>query len=355
MNLAVMPEQQELQESARRFLEKEITRERLLAWAKTPHGYDPAFWRAVGDLGWLRFSLPEALGGEDASLLDAALILEECGRAAAPAAIHAAIVGARALAAVANRSCEGPVAIAFSERLERRNLSRIATHVEGERLDGEKWYVRQGIGADLLLVLALERGEPVLVAVPANADGVSRRELETFGGDRQSVFRFERVAVGTESRLASGDVARRAIERIDAEGAALALAEIVGGFAAVCEMTVNYVKERVQFNQPLGKFQAVQFRCADMATALAATRHMAFSAIWRLSEGLDCARELALARAWAGEAYKRATLDAHQLHGGAGYVVEHPLHRYAERAQGYAILFACEREALAEVADQLLG
>jgi alkylation response protein AidB-like acyl-CoA dehydrogenase len=120
-------------------------------------------------------------------------------------------------------------------------------------------------------------------------------------------------------------------------------------------MTIAYVKERVQFGQPLGKFQGVQFRCADMSTALAATRLLAYSAIWRLSDGRDAGRELAMARAFAGPAYKQATLDAHQLHGGAGYVVEHPLHRYAERAQSYAILFAAEDDALSEIADALVG
>jgi alkylation response protein AidB-like acyl-CoA dehydrogenase len=92
-----------------------------------------------------------------------------------------------------------------------------------------------------------------------------------------------------------------------------------------------------------------------MATSLAATRLLVYSAIWRLSVELDARRELAMARAWAGPAYKQATLDAHQLHGGAGYVVEHPLHRYAERAQSHAILFAAEEGALGEIADALVG
>ena len=220
---------------------------------------------------------------------------------------------------------------------------------------GDKWYVRQGVSAELVIVLAVERDEPVLVVVPMGAQGVSRRELKTFGGDRQSVVGFDGVAVSPQARLASGAAARSALRRIEEEAAALALAEMVGGFAMVCEMTVAYMKERVQFNQPLGKFQAVQFRCADMATSLSGTRHVAYSAIWRLSEGVDAGRELAIARAWAAGAYKQATLDAHQLHGGAGYVVEHPLHRYAERAQSYAILFASEDDALAEVVNELLS
>jgi alkylation response protein AidB-like acyl-CoA dehydrogenase len=354
MNLAPTPDQQELQASARRFLEKEITRERLLAWDKTVDGYDPAFWGAVDDLGWLGFSLPESLGGGGASLLDMALVLEECGRAVAPAAIHAAIVGARALAAFGRPAAQGQVTVALHERDDRAGAGRSATRIEGGKLYGDKWYVRQGVSAELVIVLAVERDEPVLVVVPMAAQGVSRRELKTFGGDRQSVVRFDGVAVSPQARLASGAAARSALQRIEEEAAALALAEMVGGFAMVCEMTIAYMKERVQFNQPLGKFQAVQFRCADMATSLSGTRHVAYSAIWRLSEGVDAGRELAIARAWAAGAYKQATLDAHQLHGGAGYVVEHPLHRYAERAQSYAILFASEDDALAEVANQLL-
>ena len=354
MNLAPTAEQRELQASARRFLEKEITRERLLAWDKTAEGYDPAFWSAVTELGWIGFSLPERAGGGGGSLLDAALLLEECGRTIAPAAIHSAIVGARALAAL-GPSSDGQATLAFDERDNRRDLARLTTRLERGKLFGEKWYVRQGVTADRLLVLALEGGEPVLVVVPGNAEGARRRELQTFGGDRQSVFHFDGVAVSPPQRLASGDAARRALRTIEDEASALALAEIVGGFAAVSEMTIAYMKERVQFNQPLGKFQGVQFRCADMATSLSATRHVSFAAIWRLSAGLDAERELTMARSWAGAAYKQATLEAHQLHGGAGYVVEHPLHRYAERAQSYAILFAPEDEALGEVARRLLG
>jgi alkylation response protein AidB-like acyl-CoA dehydrogenase len=355
MNLAPTPEQQELQASARRFLEKEITRDRLLAWDKTAEGYDPAFWRAVVDLGWLRFSLAEAAGGGGATLLDAAMILEECGRSLAPAAIHSAVIGARALAALGAPALDGQATVALHERDERAGSAGQRTRIERGRLYGEKWYVRQAVSADRLIVLAVESAEPVLVLVPGAASGVSCRPLQTFGGDRQSIVGFDGVALSESSRLASGSAARAALRRIEDESAALALAEMVGGFAAVCEMTVAYMKERVQFNQPLGKFQAVQFRCADMATSLSATRHLAYSAICHLSENADAGRELAIARAWAGGAYKQATLDAHQLHGGAGYVVEHPLHRYAERAQSYAILFACEDDALAEVADRLLS
>ncbi len=364
MELSPTPEQQELQSSARRFLEKEITRERLMAWDKTAEGYDPAFWRAVAELGWLGFSLPESHGG-GASLLDMALLMEECGRALAPLAIHSAIIGARAVTALSGNTAErtlsllasgeGQAALAIQEPEIERDFSLFRTRVQDGRLSGEKWYVRQGVTANFLLVAARDGEMPALYLVPTDARGVSRRELECFSDDRQSVFTFDRVSVDPSARLAAGDAARRALRHIRNEAVALALAEMVGGASAVFEMTVAYMKERVQFGQPLAKFQGVQFRCADLATLLAGTRHVAYQAIWRLSAGLDAARELAIARAWCGGAYKQMTLEAHQLHGGAGYVVEHPLHRYTERAQSYAILYAAEDEALEEVAANLLS
>jgi alkylation response protein AidB-like acyl-CoA dehydrogenase len=364
MDLAPTAEQRELQASARRFLETEVTRERLLSWDKAAEGYDPGFWRGVAELGWIGFSLPETHDGGGGSLLDAALILEECGRALAPPAIHSAIVGARALAALGGKLAEAElpslargerqVTLAVHEPEIEGDFSLFRTRVENGRLSGEKWYVRQGPTADWLVVAARDGEMPALYMVPAGARGVARRDLKTFSDDRQSVFTFDRVAVDPQARLASGDGARRALRRVRNEAVALALGEMVGGFAAVVDMTVAYMKERIQFGQPLGKFQAVQFRCADMATSLAAMRYLAFQAIWRLATGLDAGRELALARAWCGGAYKQATLDAHQLHGGAGYVVEHPLHRYSERAQGYAILFAGEDGALEEVARRIL-
>lgn len=365
MELSPTPEQKELQSSARRLLEKEISRERLMAWDKTSEGYDPAFWRSVAELGWLGFSLSEAHGGGGASLLDAALLLEECGRALAPLGIHSAIVGARAVAALGGKAGERELAalasgerqatLAVCEPEIERDFSLFRTRVENGRLSGEKWYARQGVTADLLIVAARDGEMPALYLVPTDARGVSRRELKTFSDDRQSVFTFEHVAVDPQARLATGDAARRALRRIQNEAAALALAEMVGGCSAVFDMTVAYMKERVQFGQPLAKFQGVQFRCADLATSLAGTRHVAYQAIWKLSGGLDASRELAIARAWCGGAYKQMTLEAHQLHGGAGYVVEHPLRRYTERAQAYSILFAAEEEALEEVAAKLLN
>jgi alkylation response protein AidB-like acyl-CoA dehydrogenase len=128
---------------------------------------------------------------------------------------------------------------------------------------------------------------------------------------------------------------------------------MIGGADAVLEMTARYVGEREQFGVKIGTFQMVQQMVADMAIALEGARHVTRQALWRLSEGLPAARELAIAKAWTGRAYRDLTLTAHQLHGGAGYVIEHELHRHSARAKEAELRFGATEEWLDLLADQL--
>jgi alkylation response protein AidB-like acyl-CoA dehydrogenase len=130
---------------------------------------------------------------------------------------------------------------------------------------------------------------------------------------------------------------------------------MVGGADAVLETTTRYVCEREQFGMKLGTFQAVQQMVAVMAIDLEGARHATRQALWRLAEGLPAVRELAIAKAWTGRAYRDITLAAHQLHGGAGYVVDHDLHRYSARAKQSELRFGSTEEWLAVLADVVLG
>jgi alkylation response protein AidB-like acyl-CoA dehydrogenase len=129
---------------------------------------------------------------------------------------------------------------------------------------------------------------------------------------------------------------------------------MVGGMKAALDMTVAYVKEREQFGQKIAVFQAVQHQVADMATAHTAARHLAWQAISRLAEGTVQGVDLEMAAAFAGRSFKQITLTAHHLHGGAGFVVEHPLHYHAERAQALCIRHTPEAAALGAIAASLL-
>lgn len=368
MHLAPTDEQQAIQAEARRFLGAQITRERRLAWDRMPEGHDADFWQAVGRLGWLGFALPESAGGQGASLLDLGLLVEEWGRAVAPFGLFAAVAGGLALDALGTetqrREWLPPVArgerlvtLAVAERgaalvpsAMRTTLTRRA---DGLRVDGEKRFVLQGVTADAFLVAARDGDGVSVVLVPRSAPGVVVESTSTFAKDRQSSVRLDGVPLPLSALCRQEGVAWEPLERVRAMLAALLCADLVGGGDAVLEMTVRYVSEREQFGAKLGTFQAVQQMIAEMAIELEGARHVTRQALWRLAHDRAAGREVAIAKAWTGRAYREITLLAHQLHGGAGYVVEHELHRHSLRAKQAELLFGSTDEWLEDLADRL--
>jgi alkylation response protein AidB-like acyl-CoA dehydrogenase len=182
---------------------------------------------------------------------------------------------------------------------------------------------------------------------------VSVQPQKTFGKDRQSIVRLRNVSLPVTVVAGRAGAAWPRLERLRQRLAALLCADMVGGADAVLEMTTRYVCEREQFGVKLGTFQAVQQMVAVMAIDLEGARHVTRHALWRLAEGLPADRELAIAKAWTGRAYRDITLAAHQLHGGAGYIVEHDLHRYSARAKEAELRFGSTEEWLAELAGVL--
>ncbi len=368
MQLAPTEEQEAIRQAARRFLAAEITRERRLAWDRTAEGHDPAFWAAVARLGWFGYGLPAAYGGQGASLIDLGLLVEELGRAAAPFGVFAAIAGGLALAALgtpaqkrawlpAMARGEKLVTLAVAEEGASVDPNAFATVVRRRgkslRLTGEKRYVLQGVTADAFLVAARDGRGVSAVLVPADAPGVGIEPQKTFGKDRQSIVRVKDVALPSSALAGRPGAAWPRFTALRTRLAALLCADMIGGADAVLEMTTRYVCEREQFGVKLGTFQAVQQMVAVMAIELEGARHVTRQALWRLAEGLPAAREVAVAKAWTGRAYREATLAAHQLHGGAGYVIEHELHRYSARAKEAELRFGSTEEWLEALADEL--
>src|SRR5262249_31134872 len=221
------------------------------------------------------------------------------------------------------------------------------------RLSGEKRYVLQGITADAFLVAARDGRGVSTVLVPATTSGVAVATQRTLRRDRQSVVLFDDVRLPLHAPGARPGRAWPTWRALRARCAALLCADMVGGADAVLEMTTRYVGEREQFGVKLGTFQAVQQMVAVMAIDLEGARHVTWQALWHLAAGRTAEREIAIAKAWTGRAYRDITLLAHQLHGGAGYVVEHELHRHSLRAKQAELLFGSTEEWLEDLADQL--
>lgn len=361
MDLEYTPEQQALKDAVRRFCAEQITPERLGAWERDVNGIDGASWKAIARLGWIGLGVGTAAGGSGLGLVELACVLYECGRGLVPRTVINAMRGAWVLSHLDPTAPElgslvagdQRVTLAFDEA-ETRDPSRYVTVAErrGEwtEIRGAKCYVPDGEGADYQIVAAREgRGLSLLLVRGADT---KREALRTFDGERQAVVHYD--GVRAVRRLGAPGDAAAALERVRIEQTALGLAEMLGGMDAALEMTVAYVKEREQFGQKIAVFQAVQHQVADMATTFTASRHLTWQAITRLAAGTTDGGELSSAAAFVGPAFKRVTLAAHHLHGGAGYVVEHPLHYHAERAQALSIRYTPEGPVLAAVASRLL-
>jgi alkylation response protein AidB-like acyl-CoA dehydrogenase len=368
MHLAPTDEQRVVPDAARKFLQAEITRERRLEWDKTEHGHDPAFWKAVADLGWFGYGIPEQYGGQGASILDLGLLIEECGRAVAPFGIFASFAGSVALSMLGSISQkrawlpaiargERLVTLALDEREAARNPGAFKTTLSrrgrGFVLNGEKTCVLQGGSADALLVAARDGKGTSLVLVPRDTKGVSVVPLRTLAKDRQSVARFKNVALDATAIAGAPRTAWPRIEKLRRVLATLLCCDLVGGADAVLDMTVAYVCEREQFKVKLATFQAVQQMIAVMALEIEGARHVTHQALWRLWHGRPAEREVAIAKAWTARVYRDVTIAAHQLHGGAGYVVEHVLHRHTLRAKEAELLFGSTEEWMEDLADGL--
>ncbi|MFC1862061.1 acyl-CoA dehydrogenase family protein, partial [Chloroflexota bacterium] len=145
-------------------------------------------------------------------------------------------------------------------------------------------------------------------------------------------------------------IVQKAIER----AAAAKCCEMVGTIQRVLEMTVDYAKERKQFDRPIGSFQVIQHYCANMATDVDGSRFTVYQAAWMLSEGLPCAKEVAIAKAWVGEAYGRISTLAHQIHGAIGCTIDHDLQFYTKRGKAAVLTFG-SGDFYREVVAQEMG
>ncbi|MDG2306364.1 MAG: acyl-CoA dehydrogenase family protein [Candidatus Binatia bacterium] len=360
MRPTATPEQEELRFAVRDFCAREVTPDRLQTWETTADGADPALRAAVAALGWLGLGAPVSAGGSGASLTDVALLVAECARGLVPRSVLGVIRGVVVLASVAPGSAVLPellagrkrLAIAFDEEGARRPESfetKIESTPTGDVVRGAKAYVPDAKAAEFHLVAGQGPDGAALVLVDAGAGHVRLQELKTFGGDRQAHVDYD----GATVREALGGGAALFL-RVQRTQEALALAEMVGGMEAVLDATVDYAKEREQFGQKIALFQAVRHQLADMSIRLSASRHLAWRAITRVDAGKLEGHEVESALAYVGRSFRELCVGGHHIHGGAGFVVEHPLRFHSERAQSLAVRYAPEAPALEAVARALL-
>lgn len=312
----------------------------------------PALWKAVADAGVFGLAIAEEYGGAGGSLDDLAVFCTEAGRALCPTTVHSTVHAALAIDQLGSPEAKTawlpPLASgtlrATTALWNARDAARIAPPLRADpdsnrwRLNGTADYVADADVADLIVVSAasLRAERPLVFLVDAHGGGVTVEPLDMVGGHRAFTVRFDDAVAAGDAVLDGATVP--GLRRLANTAVALGSLDLVGVGQAVLDRTVDYTKLRHQFGRPIASFQAAQHLIADMHIALAAARLAAHAAVFWLGRGRTASRETAIARMHAATAARLITLDAHQLHGGMGYVTETDLHLWSERARLSATL-----------------
>jgi alkylation response protein AidB-like acyl-CoA dehydrogenase len=348
VELTLSPEQRLLVESARGLLARACPTAHVRAMESDRVGYDPGTWRELARLGWTGLVVAEDLGGGGRPFLDAVLLLEEMGRVLLPSPfLVSAILAPVLLAAYGDRrwlpriaSGEAVVTLALVEPDWRDEWGQVATVFEAGRVTGTKSFVPFAAAADLVLVAT--RGDE-LVAVLRRPEVTCTRQ-QTLAGDHQYEVRFDRTP---GDFLSTADPV---LERARLHAAVGSLAYAVGAAERALEMTVEHAQMRVQFGRPIGSFQAVAHRCADMRSEIDAVRYLVYQAAWCLDAGRSAELEVGAAKAYGNEALRRVFMHAHQVHGAIGFSTEYDLQLFTRRAKAIELAWgstAAHRERIA--------
>jgi alkylation response protein AidB-like acyl-CoA dehydrogenase len=355
-----------LRQNLRAFLEKRSDEKAVRAAMVTERGFEPEVWKQLAqELGLAGLVIPEEHGGAGYGPVELLIAMEEMGRAL----LCSPFLGTSVFAAQTLLTCVDSVtqkellpkiasggaivSVAHAEANGRWDSGGITLRAKGSgpnpTLDGEKTLVLDGLSADVLLVVARTDSGLELLRVNANAPGLSRKAIPPLDLTRK--LARVRFANTPATRISSGDQTAR-FERALAFTCAALAAEQVGGAQKCLEMATDYAKSRLQFGRPIGSYQAIKHKCAEMLVSVEMAKSAATNALFiAAANEPDFVEAAALAKAYCSETYFHAAADNIQIHGGMGFTWEAAPHLYFKRAKASELLFgdaAHHREELAK-------
>ena len=349
MNFTFTEEQEELRRQVRRFLEEKSPISEVRRLMETDDGYDKSIWdQMAGQLGLTALIIPEEYGGAGFGYVELTVVLEEMGAALLCAPFYSTVaLATNALLLSGDEqakkdllpgiaSGETIATFAYVEDSGRWDIDGVelvaSNGSNGWTLNGSKMFVVDGNTASSIIVAAKTPKGVSLFAVNGDADGLTRTRLTTMDTTRkQSKLEFS----ATPARLVGEDGAAADVISKTLDRAAIALAaEQVGGAQKCLDMAVEYAKNRIQFGRPIGSFQAIKHKCADMLMEVESARSAAYYGGWALADDSDEVPVVAsLAKSYCSEAYFHAAAENIQIHGGIGFTWEHDAHLYFKRAK----------------------
>jgi alkylation response protein AidB-like acyl-CoA dehydrogenase len=374
MDFAFDDGQELFKRSARKFLETYCDKSVVTELEASESGFSPALWKGMAELGWMGVPLPPEYGGLESSLLELAVLFEEIGRAAMSGPLLETVTAALCIlesGTAEQKSSLLPgivqgelvLTLAIAEPGVNYDPSMISARAvrEDDRyvIEGTKRFVPYATVSDYLLVAARTSGTPgeetgiTILVVDREAPGIRFSPMSTIAPDKQFDVRFDAVSVGCGGVLGEVDEGCRALRNVQKTAAALQCAEMVGGAQRELEMTAEYAKVRHQFDRPIGSFQAVQHRIADMFIDVNGARLAAYNALWCLSQGMEADWEVSVAKYFTNKASQRVAFSAQQLHGGIGVSLEYDLHFYYRRAKAFELKFGPQALHLGRLGEML--
>jgi len=376
MDFDLGEEQVMLKTSARDFLEKECPKKLVRDMIDDERGYSPDLWRKMADLGWHGLAFPEEYGGVGSSFLDLAVLLEEMGRALVPGPFVPTVLSGRTILAAGNEEQKQQflpaisngdmiMTLALMEPGGGLEASEIAVRAkqsdESFVINGTKLFVPDANVADYLICVARTKDatsseEGVsLFLVDARANGVEIELLKTMTGEKLCEVVFNSVTVPASNLLGTLHQGWPVVQTTLEEATVAECAWMTGGARWILETCIEYAKERVQFGVPIGSFQAIQHKLADVAVEVEGATSISYFAAWTVSEN-DPGRTLAasVAKAWCSDTYTHAAFEGIQIHGGIGFTWDHDMHLYFKRAKASQVTFGdsdYHRERVAQLLD----
>jgi alkylation response protein AidB-like acyl-CoA dehydrogenase len=360
MDLRFTETQEILKKMARDFLTTECPKTLVRKLEQSEEGYSPEVWKKMAELGWMGLIIPEEYGGMGYTFQDLVVLLEEIGRNILPGPLMATVTGAFPLLASGTEEqkkemlpkiAQGGL-ILTTALLEEEGVfdaSGIAVKAtpKGDDfvIDGTKLFVEMAHVADHIICVtrtkdstAPEKGITLFI-VDSKTPGVSSEVMPTTAADKLCEVHFQNVTVPKKNILGELDGGWPIVETMLRKGAIAKCAESLGAIENCVEMTVAYSKERTQYERPIGAFQALQHKMADMWTAMETSRYLIYEAAWMESEGLPCTKEASMAKAYVNEVYKDVAKWAVRLHGAIATSDDHDIPFYYRRSKAADIAF----------------
>jgi len=350
MDLGLSEEQELLKNTARDFLEKECPESLVREMEDDERGYSPDLWKKMAEQGWQGLLIPENYGGAGFGYLDLIVLVEEFGRALVPGPFISTQVGgvlplleggseeqkSKYLPQIASGNAIWT--LAFTEPSARFDADGVALEVKDDGNDvvpnGTKLFIRDANVADYFTVVGRKPGTKgtdgvVLVIVDAKASGVSQTQLKTIASDKQAEVKFENVKTPKANVIEGG---WKTFEQIQRKATVIECAYLVGLAQMDFEISVQYAKDRIQFGRPIGSFQAIQHKAADMVTDVDGSRFIMYRAAWSVDQAeADADMYVHMAKAWTSEATRRVVAHGQQIHGGIGFTKDYKVQLYFRR------------------------